>query len=74
MRQIMGKCARGHVVELTIDDDGNVRGTIGTQGVDPLPDPDWSGENPIIVACESCVSEMERLARDAGALPHQKAG
>jgi hypothetical protein len=61
MQTLRGKCAQGHDIQVTIDDDGNARATIGTEGIDPAPDPDWDGENPIIVACKDCVEEVKRV-------------
>ncbi|MES2758531.1 MAG: hypothetical protein V4693_14255 [Pseudomonadota bacterium] len=55
-----GKCkSHGHPVVVERDVDGNIRASVGTTIVEPLPDEGQSGIS--IVACQSCVELVHEL-------------
>lgn len=60
-KTLIGRCANGHPVYLTHDDNDEVNGGhIGSQGLQPLPDGTPSPHKPIEVACDECVKVFQQ--------------
>ena len=56
-----GLCEQhGHSVTVRMDHDGNVRAEVGMVTIDPLPD--GVSDEPIFIACQSCISKVRALS------------
>ncbi len=59
IERIQGQCEDGHPVEITLDANGTIAGTLGTIAIPELPPEDRT----ISVACQACTRKVhEQLA------------